>query len=173
MYDFLNKLRAVEGMSARCLEFTVLCACRSGESRGARRSEVDLNAGIWNIPAERMKAGRPHRVLPSAAALKLLKALPILKDADGNDVDLIFPGRDVTKPLSDMSLTQVMRRMELTAVPHGFRSTFTDWCAERTAYPTEVRKWHWPTPLAMNRSRLPPWRPVRQAPQPYERLVSS
>ena len=140
MYDFLTKLHAVEGMSAKCLEFAILTACRSGESRGALWSEIDQKAGVWTIPAARMKAGRPHRVPLSTAALKLLKGLPILQDADGNDVDLIFPGRDATKPLSDMSLTQVMRRMDLTAVPHGFRSTFTDWCAERTSYPSEVRE---------------------------------
>ena len=140
MYDFLTKLHAVEGMSAKCLEFAILTACRSGESRGALWSEIDQKAGVWTIPAARMKAGRPHRVPLSTAALKLLKGLPILQDADGNDVDLIFPGRDATKPLSDMSLTQVMRRMHLTAVPHGFRSTFTDWCAERTSYPSEVRE---------------------------------
>jgi integrase len=140
MYDFLQKLHAVEGMSAKCLEFAILTACRSGESRGALWSEIDLKAGVWTIPAARMKAGRPHRVPLSTAAIKLLKGLPILQDADGNDVDLTFPGRDLTKPLSDMSLTQVMRRMDLTAVPHGFRSTFTDWCAERTSYPSEVRE---------------------------------
>ena len=140
MYDFLTKLHAVEGMSAKCLEFAILTACRSGESRGALWSEIDQKAGVWTIPAARMKAGRPHRVPLSTAALKLLKGLPILQDADGNDVDLIFPGRDATKPLSDMSLTQVMRRMDFTAVPHGYRSTFTDWCAERTSYPSEVRE---------------------------------
>ena len=140
MYDFIKRLRAIQGMSARCLEFTILCACRSGESRGARWSEIDMDAAMWSIPADRMKAGRAHRVPLSDDALSLLASLQRFKDRDGNDIDLVFPGRDVEKPLSDMSLTVVMRRMGLSAVPHGFRSTFTDWCAERTSYPSEVRE---------------------------------
>ena len=140
MYAFMAKLRSVSGMSARCLELAILAACRSGEARGAKWSEFDFEGRVWSIPAERMKAGRAHRIPLSATAVKMLTALPRFKDSEGNDVELVFPGRDVTKPLSDMSLTAVMRRMELTAVPHGFRSSFTDWCAERTAYPSEVRE---------------------------------
>jgi hypothetical protein len=82
-----------------------------------------------------MKSGREHRVPLSPAAVSLLEALPRF---DG--VELIFPGRATDKPLSDMSLTAVMRRMKLTAVPHGLRSTFSDWCAERTSTPAEVRE---------------------------------
>lgn len=140
MFTFLHRLGMIEGMSARCLEFTILCACRSGESRGALWSEIDMDAGVWSIPGKRMKSGRPHRVPLSDRALGLLGALPRFVNDDGDDVDLVFPGRDGDKPLSDMSLTQIMRRMELSAVPHGFRSTFTDWVAERTAYPAEVRE---------------------------------
>ncbi len=140
MYDFMRQLADVQGTSARCLEFTILTACRSGESRGALWSEIDLDAGTWSIPKERMKAGRPHRIPLSDAAIKLLIALPRFQDAEGNDVDLAFPGLSGNKPLSDMSLTACMRRMKLTAVPHGFRSTFTDWVAERTSYPSEVRE---------------------------------
>lgn len=135
MHGFMVRLRNVTGMSARCLEFVILNACRSGEARGATWSEVDLQAGTWSIPAERMKAGRPHRIPLSTAALQLLESMPKFEGTD-----LIFPGRDIEKPLSDMSLTLVMRRMKLTAVPHGFRSTFTDWTAERTGYPAEVRE---------------------------------
>jgi integrase len=135
MHDFMVKLGAVAGTSARCLEFTILTACRSGESRGARWSEIETKAGTWSIPADRMKAGRPHRIPLSDRALALLKSLP-----EFADTDLVFPGLSGEKPLSDMSLTAVMRRMKLTAVPHGFRSTFTDWVAERTSYPSEVRE---------------------------------
>lgn len=135
MHAFIKRLRSADGTSARCLEFTVLTACRSGESRGAIWPELDLDAGTWNIPKERMKAARPHRIPLSSDALELLAALPRLEGTD-----LVFPGRDIEKPLSDMSLTAVMRRLKLTAVPHGFRSSFTDWCAERTAYPSEVRE---------------------------------
>lgn len=135
MHAFIKRLRAVPGMSARCLEFTILCACRSGESRGVTWAEIDLDAGTWSIPAGRMKAARPHRIPLSADALKLLAALPRFEGTD-----LVFPGLSGKKPLSDMSLTATMRRMELTAVPHGFRSTFSDWVAERTGYPAEVRE---------------------------------
>jgi integrase len=140
MYDFMQRLNNVEGMSARCLEFTILCACRSGESRGALWSEIDMDAGTWSIPASRMKAGRPHRIPLSDRALTLLDELPRMVNDDGEEIDLVFPGLRGDKPLSDMSLTAAMRRMKLTAVPHGFRSTFTDWVAERTAYPSEVRE---------------------------------
>ena len=140
MYDFMKSLRVVPGASARCLEFTILTACRSGESRGARWSEINLANATWSIPAGRMKAGRPHRIPLSAEAIKLLTGLTRAVDKDGNEIDLVFPGQSGDKPLSDMSLTACMRRMGLTAVPHGFRSTFTDWCAERTATPAEVRE---------------------------------
>jgi integrase len=135
MHGFMQRLRSVKGMSARCLEFAILNACRSGEARGAAWAEIDMQSGTWSIPAARMKANRPHRIPLSAAALTLLEGMPRFEGTD-----LIFPGRDTAKTLSDMSLTLVMRRMKLTAVPHGFRSTFTDWTAERTAYPAEVRE---------------------------------
>ena len=140
MYVFMGCLNNVEGMSARCLEFTILTACRSGESRGALWSEIDMDAGTWSIPASRMKAGRPHRIPLSDRALTLLDELTRMVNDDGEEIDLVFPGLSGDKPLSDMSLTAAMRRMKLTAVPHGFRSTFTDWVAERTAYPSEVRE---------------------------------
>ncbi|MCZ4317064.1 integrase arm-type DNA-binding domain-containing protein [Comamonadaceae bacterium G21597-S1] len=140
MYAFMRRLSDVQGTSARCLEFTILTACRSGESRGALWSEIDMDTATWSIPGARMKSGRPHRIPLSSAAVTLLAALPRFKDRQGNDVDLVFPGQSGDKPLSDMSLTACMRRLNLSAVPHGFRSTFTDWVAERTSYPSEVRE---------------------------------
>jgi integrase len=140
MFTFMHRLGMIEGTSARCLEFTILCACRSGESRGALWSEIDLDNATWSIPGERMKSGRPHRIPLSDRAAGLLDTLTRFVDADGKEIDLVFPGLRGDKPLSDMSLTLCMRRMGLTAVPHGFRSTFTDWVAERTAYPAEVRE---------------------------------
>jgi integrase len=137
-HAFLESLRKLEGTSIRCLEFVILTACRSGEARLATWKEMDTGRGVWNIPGERMKSKRSHRVPLGGDALALLKALPRFKDSDGNDVELVFPGRDVAKPLSDMSLTAIMRRMKLDAVPHGFRSTFRDWAAEKTNYPNEV-----------------------------------
>jgi len=137
-HAFVKKLRTLEGTSLRCLEFVILTACRSGEARLATWSEFDLANQVWNIPGERMKSGRPHRVPLTDAVLMMVTTLPRFKDVQGNDVDLVFPGRDVAKPLSDMSLTAIMRRMKLDAVPHGFRSTFRDWAAEKTNYPNEV-----------------------------------
>jgi integrase len=134
MHGFMVKLRGIEGMGARALEFTVLTAMRSGAVRQAEWAEIDLQAAVWTAPAEHMKSDRPHRVPLSDQALQLLEALPRFER-----VDCVFPGPK-GKPLSDMTLTQAMRRMGLTAVPHGFRSTFSDWCAERTSTPPEVRE---------------------------------
>jgi len=134
MHSFMVKLRGIEGMGARALEFTVLTAMRSGAVRQAEWAEIDLQAAVWTAPAEHMKSDRPHRVPLSDQALQLLEALPRFEG-----VAHVFPGPK-GKPLSDMTLTQAMRRMGLTAVPHGFRSTFSDWCAERTSTPAEVRE---------------------------------
>lgn len=131
---FMERLRAVEGMGARALEFAILTAARSGQVRGAKWEEIDLATRVWIVPADRMKAGREHRVPLSEQAIALLQALPRV---DGGD--LVFPGR-TGGMLSEMTLTAVLRRMKVGAVPHGFRSTFSDWAAERTAHPSEVRE---------------------------------
>ncbi len=132
MHAFMQRLRKGDGMGARALEFAILTAARSGEVRGAMWSEIDLEAAVWSIPAVRMKSGRPHRVPLSAKALELLEALPRFEG-----VDLVFPGQG-GKALSDMTLTAALRRMKVEATAHGFRSTFRDWAAERTATPAEV-----------------------------------
>jgi integrase len=134
MHQFVQRLRAVEGISARALEFSILTASRTGAVRMAEWPEVDLEAAVWTVPAGKMKSNREHKVPLSGRALELLQALPKI---DG--VTLVFPGRG-GKPLSDMSLTAVMRRMGLSAVPHGFRSSFATWAAERTSTPPEVRE---------------------------------
>ncbi len=131
---FVSRLALSDGMSAKCLHFLILTATRSNEARGAQWSEIDMQAQTWTIPAERMKAGIGHRIPLSEPAVALLKSLPKF---EGNDN--VFQGR-ANKPLSDMSLTLHMRRMEVDAVPHGFRSTFVDWAAERTNYPPELRE---------------------------------
>lgn len=142
MNEFISALRARDGVSARAVEFAILTACRSGEVRGARRSEFDINKKIWTIPAERMKAGREHEVPLSDAALALLKSIP-------ESGDIVFAGTK-GQPLSDMSLTAVIRRMNGDDRPtwvdangngitvHGFRSSFRMWAAETTSYPREV-----------------------------------
>ncbi|MBX9793377.1 MAG: integrase arm-type DNA-binding domain-containing protein [Burkholderiaceae bacterium] len=134
MHAFMQRLQAAAGQGARALEFAILTASRTGAVRAAAWDEIDLEGRTWTTPGDKMKSGRPHRVPLSPRAVELLKTLPRF-DA----VPLVFPGTK-GKPMSDMSLTAVMRRMELSAVPHGFRSTFSDWCAERTATPAEVRE---------------------------------
>lgn len=129
---FVRDLRQRDGIAARALEFLILTATRSGEVRGATWAEIDMAGRVWTIPPERMKAGKEHRVPLSDEALHLLEALPRLAGSD-----LVFPSpRGLV--MSDMTMTAVMRRMGREEVPHGFRSTFRDWAAERTNYPREV-----------------------------------
>lgn len=129
---FLAKLREKDGLAAQALEFAILTAARSGEVRHATWSDIDLDAKLWTIPAERMKAGLKHEVPLSDAAVRLLKAQPKLKGCD-----LIFPGMK-QQPLSDNTLSKLMRDMKVDAVPHGFRSSFKDFCRNRTTWPDEV-----------------------------------
>ena len=141
---FMLALREREGVSARAVEFAILTACRSGEVRGARWAEFDMAGKLWTIPAERMKAKREHQVPLSDAALAVLESMP--KD---DNVDVVFAGTK-ERPLSDMSLTAVIRRMNGDEKPvwadangdsitvHGFRSSFRMWAAETTNYPREV-----------------------------------
>lgn len=134
MPDFMTKLRAQEGVSARALEFTILTAARTGEAIGASWPEVDLNATVWAIPASRTKTHREHRVPLSPRAVTLLRALQ-----DTRQGDFVFPGKKEDTPLSNMAMLELLKRMgrgDLTV--HGFRSTFRDWAAERTNYPREV-----------------------------------
>jgi integrase len=127
---FMQDLRMREGVAARALEFAILTAARSGEVRGMPWAEVDLQASVWTIPAERMKAEREHRVPLTEAAIRILKS-PI------HGAELVFPAPRGGL-LSDMTLTAVTRRMKVDAVPHGFRSTFRDWAAERTNFPRDM-----------------------------------
>ena len=129
---FMVDLRAREGVAARAAEFAILTATRSGEVRNATWAE--FGAGLWVIPAARMKMGREHRIPLPSAAVELLEKMPRLGD-------LVFPGTKKDKPLSDMSLSAVLRRMERNDITvHGFRSTFRDWCSESVAnsFPREV-----------------------------------
>jgi integrase len=138
---FMDALRKCEGVAARTLEFTILTACRSGEVRGAKWDEFDLGGKVWTIPAERMKAKREHEVPLSNAVLALLKSMP-------KDGEIVFAGTK-KQPLSDMSLTAVIRRMNddkplwtdangKGITVHGFRSSFRMWAAETTNFPREV-----------------------------------
>jgi len=147
--EFMAELRKLKGSGARALEFAILTATRSGEARLAQWHEIDLEKRLWTIPAERMKAEREHWVPLSAQAIALIKTLPRI---EGNNY--LFPGDRDKKPLSDMTLTAITRRMNETEgdappkwidptngaqiVPHGFRSTFRDWAAEVGHYPREM-----------------------------------
>jgi integrase len=128
--EFMVRLRAQQGMGAQALQFAILTAARSGEVRGATWAELDLEAALWTVPAARMKAGREHRVPLSAAALDVLRAQPTREG-------LVFPSTKGTA-LSDMTLSAVLRRMDIKATVHGFRSTFRDWMAEATNYPNAM-----------------------------------
>lgn len=134
---FMTALRSQSGMAARALEFAILTAARSGEVLGASWGEIDLQAGVWTVPAARMKAGREHSVPLAAAAVAMLRTLLPLRDASAGD--WVFPGGKAGRPLSIMAMTMALRRMkraELTV--HGFRSTFRDWTAEATGFAREV-----------------------------------
>lgn len=129
---FLAALRKRKGIAARALEFLLLTGTRSGEVRGATWNEIDMETGVWTIPGTRMKAGNSHTVPLSEDALAILRSAPILEGSS-----YIFPAARGGM-LSDMSLSAVMRRMEVNATPHGLRSTFRDWISESTSYPHEV-----------------------------------
>ena len=114
-------------------EFLVLTACRSAEVRGAQWKEMDIQARVWRIPPERMKTNREHRVPLSSGALAVLREARSRADGSG----LVFPSAR-GRPLSQVAITRMVRDLDIRAVPHGFRSSFRDWAAERTDMPREV-----------------------------------
>ena len=138
MPAFIKALRQHDGLSPKALEFAVLTAARSGEVRGANWAEIDLEAAVWTVPKERMKAGKEHRVPLNTQAIKLLEAMPRIEGTE-----LVFPAPRGGQ-LSDMALTALTRRMNFrddagrVCVPHGFRSSFRDWVFERTDYPRDL-----------------------------------
>jgi len=135
---FMVALRQQGGNAARALELAVLTAARTGEVIGATWGEIDLTAAVWTVPADRMKAGRQHRVPLSKPALVLLGKMAEER-MSGAPEAYLFPGAREGSPLSNMALIMVLRRMARTDItPHGFRSCFRDWVREATAYPAEV-----------------------------------
>lgn len=132
---FVTRLKQRESIGRLALEALILTAARSGEIRFARWPELDLEGGLWSIPADRMKMGRPH-VVPLAP-----EAVDVFRRAEKFRVpatDLVFPGQKLKKPLSDMTLLKVVRDMDVAVTVHGFRSAFRDWVADQTNYPGEV-----------------------------------
>jgi len=131
---FMGALRAQEGTAARALEFVILTATRTSETIGARWDEIDQDKGLWIIPAERIKAGKEHRIPLSAPALAIIKQQAKVKEGE-----FVFPGGKARKPLSTNALLALLKRMERAALTaHGFRSTFRDWAAEQTNYARDV-----------------------------------
>lgn len=133
--DFLRKLGERESVGRVALEALILTAARSGEIRGATWSELDLETALWTVPAARMKMGRAHVVPLSPEAVDVFKRAQKFKAGAG---DLVFPGQNPQKPLSDMTLLKILRDMDLDVTVHGFRSAFRDWVAEQTDYAGEV-----------------------------------
>lgn len=131
---FMEQLKARDAFTALCLRFIILTAVRSSEARGARWDEIDMQAKVWTIPGERMKAGKPHRVPLSAEAMAILEPLRVARFGD-----LVFPGQTIRKTLSETAFRALFRRCGVDNVTvHGFRSAFRDWCGEATTFPREV-----------------------------------
>lgn len=132
--EFMASLRCHDSIAAAALEFTILTAVRAGEALGARWDEIDMAGRVWTIPAERIKSSREHRVPLSDAATAVLERMSEVRRGD-----MVFPSTRRDKPLSNMAMTMLLRRMGFGEVTvHGFRSSFRDWAAETTAYPNHV-----------------------------------
>ena len=130
---FMGPLKTMQGVAPRALEFTILTASRSGEALGATWGEIDMKEKVWTVPAERMMAGKEHRVPLSDRAVAILEEIQ-----QGRTSEFVFPGFKRGRPLSDMSLTAVLRRMETAVTTHGFRSSFRDWAGDHTSFPRDV-----------------------------------
>ncbi|SBW04857.1 Integrase family protein (fragment) [uncultured Alphaproteobacteria bacterium] len=131
---FMNVLRQRKEGSARALEFTILTAARTSEALNARWEEFDLDAKVWNIPGERMKGRKDHRIPLSKAAMTVLT-----KMAEVRQGAFVFPGERKERPFSNMAFLQLLRRIGRADITtHGFRSTFKDWASEQTDFPNEV-----------------------------------
>ena len=130
MPTFMAELAALDYMGAKALHFAILTAARSGELRAATWDEIDLEAKVWTVPAERMKGGRAHKVPLCASAVKLLNSSP-------RESEWIFHNTKL-RPLSDVSISKVPKRLGYDVTAHGFRATFRTWAQEHTAYPEEV-----------------------------------
>lgn len=130
----VSRLEDREALSALALQFIILTAARSSEAREATWDEIDLDARLWTVPANRMKAGKPHRVPLSDAAMAILEPLAAARRSA-----FVFQGQSIKRPLSETSIRNLLKRMNVEGVTiHGFRSSFRDWAGERTAFPREV-----------------------------------
>jgi integrase len=131
---FIEKLRKREATAALALELCILTAARSGEILGMQWSEIDFDKDVWTVPANRMKAGREHRVPLPPRAVAILRRLEEVKEGE-----FVFPGQARDKPLSNMAMEMILRRMNIQdATVHGFRSSFRDWAGNVSDFPREV-----------------------------------
>ncbi|MEF2548524.1 integrase arm-type DNA-binding domain-containing protein [Aurantimonas sp. E1-2-R+4] len=131
---FISKIRGARGIAARALELIILTAVRSGEGRGARWSEMDLDRMVWTIPAERMKGAKPHRVPLSP------RAAQIVRDMAANRIsEFVFPSAKAGAQLSDMAFAKTLKTYDASEfTTHGFRSSFRSWVGEETTFQREV-----------------------------------
>lgn len=132
MPDCYRKMRALDSLSALALEWTVLTASRTAETLGAPRSEIDRESRVWTIPGARMKEGREHRVPLTD------RCLEIFEETSSYGKIWLFPARDPRKHMSGMAMMQCLKRLEIDATVHGFRSTFRDWVGDCTTFPREI-----------------------------------
>ena len=130
---FIAGLRQRDATAARGLEFCILTATRTAEALEARWQEIDLDAKVWTLPAERTKAGREHRIPLSARAIEILREME-----KGKSGEFVFPGRKPSRPLSNMAFEMLLRRAKSEFTAHGFRSSFRDWAGNETAFPREL-----------------------------------
>ncbi len=132
--ELMRRIEMADGMGAVALRFLILTAARSGEVRGAMWPEIDTEARLWAVPAERMKAGDEHRVPLSDAALAVLDSVR------GLSPTRVFTSSRQSGPLSNSTLARVLEKLDCQVTTHGFRSTFRDWCEEMTSFPREVKE---------------------------------
>jgi integrase len=131
MPSFMQMLTGRPAMAAKALTFLIHCASRSGEVLGARWGEIE--GSLWTVPADRMKGGRPHTVPLSNAAQHLISEMD-----RGKPTDFVFHGGEPDRPMSNMAMAMLLRRMKMDVTVHGFRSSFKDWASDETSYPDEL-----------------------------------
>jgi integrase len=131
--SFVATLRTKDTVAARALEFAILTAARTNEVLGTTWDEIDLKANVWTVPPERMKGGRQHRVPLCDRAVAILEEM-----ANAQVSAFVFPGTKRNRPLSNMAMEMLLRRVKLDFTTHGFRSSFRDFCGEETEFPREV-----------------------------------
>jgi integrase len=140
--EFMAQLRQREGIGALALDFTVLTCARTAETLGATWDEIDLDEGVWIVPAHRIKAGKEHRVPLSKAALAVLEKVKEISSKIGGKVaksEFVFPNDRTGGRMSPNALLTILKRMKRADVTvHGFRSAFRDWAAEATSFPAEA-----------------------------------